>query len=248
MKMSQDDLAQLTKSAGAKSMKTYPKIQSIYKRDPVTKHKTFLSEYSTSIIEYLADKKWVFTEKVDGTNIRLWLNRAETSYAYEVLGRTSKDVVRPTLTNPLDCIAEALAESWYSNELYLPRESLIIFGEGYGPKIQKGGANYRKDPGFVVFDIFDPVKNVWYTRRGVELFCQEYGLDIVPVIGSGTLDEAVSMCSDGFASTWGDFQAEGIIAFPECELRGPNGDPVKTKVKCCDFRNARSVARSTSRV
>lgn len=33
----------------------YPKIQSIFKRDPATKHKTFLPEYSLPELEFLKD-------------------------------------------------------------------------------------------------------------------------------------------------------------------------------------------------
>ena len=52
-------------------MHKYHKIQSVYKRDPDNNFKTFLDEYSTPEIEYLADCQWDFTEKIDGTNIRV---------------------------------------------------------------------------------------------------------------------------------------------------------------------------------
>ena len=53
-------------------MKEYHKIQTVFKRDPDNNFKTLLmGEYSLPEFEYLKDNKWVFTEKVDGTNIRV---------------------------------------------------------------------------------------------------------------------------------------------------------------------------------
>ncbi len=54
-------------------MNEYHKIQSIYLRDPETKHKRFLiGQWTLPEFEYLADNEWSFTEKVDGTNIRIY--------------------------------------------------------------------------------------------------------------------------------------------------------------------------------
>ena len=53
-------------------MHQYPKIQSVYKRDPETNFSTFLEgEYSLPEFEVLKDCEWIWTEKVDGTNIRV---------------------------------------------------------------------------------------------------------------------------------------------------------------------------------
>jgi hypothetical protein len=51
-------------------MNQYHKINSLYKRSPDGK-KMLFGEYSQPEFEYLADNIWVFTEKVDGTNIRV---------------------------------------------------------------------------------------------------------------------------------------------------------------------------------
>lgn len=53
-------------------MTKYHKIQTILKRDPTTKYKTLSEgEYSLPEFEYLKDNDWVFSEKVDGTNIHI---------------------------------------------------------------------------------------------------------------------------------------------------------------------------------
>lgn len=51
----------------------YHKINSIYKRDEKTKE--FTNEFSLPEFEYLKHNLWEFTEKIDGTNVRIiWEN------------------------------------------------------------------------------------------------------------------------------------------------------------------------------
>jgi hypothetical protein len=53
-------------------MKEYHKIQTIFKRDMTNKAKSlFEGRWTMPEFEYLANNTWVFTEKVDGTNIRV---------------------------------------------------------------------------------------------------------------------------------------------------------------------------------
>ena len=53
-------------------MKEYHKIHTVFKRDPANKYRTLLmGEYSHPEFAYLRYNDWVFTEKVDGTNIRI---------------------------------------------------------------------------------------------------------------------------------------------------------------------------------
>ena len=50
----------------------YHKIQTVYYRDPATNNKTLLEgQWSMPEFEYLKDNQWVWTEKIDGTNIRI---------------------------------------------------------------------------------------------------------------------------------------------------------------------------------
>ena len=58
-------------------MKEYHKIQTVFKRDPETNHRTLLEgQYSMPEFEYLANNQWVFTEKIDGTNRCMQLLRS----------------------------------------------------------------------------------------------------------------------------------------------------------------------------
>ena len=51
-------------------MKEYHKIQSVYKRDEKT-HKFIEGQWSLPEFDYLKNNVWVWTEKVDGTNVRV---------------------------------------------------------------------------------------------------------------------------------------------------------------------------------
>lgn len=209
-------------------MNNYHKIQTVYKRDPETKHKTLLEgSFSLPEFEYLAENKWQWQEKIDGANTRAMFDGELILFG----GRTDNAQISAFLANRL-------------NEIFLPQLELFrtmfpdgkvcLYGEGYGAKIQKGGGNYRQDQDFVLFDI--KIGDWWLLRPDVEDIAQKLSLDIVPVIGSGTLFEMVAKVKEGFNSQWGDFIAEGIVARPLVELKTRRGDRLITKVKCKDFR------------
>jgi len=112
-----------------------------------------------------------------------------------------------------------------------------LYGEGYGPKIQKGGGNYRQDQDFVLFDI--KIGDWWLQRTDVEDIARKLNIDIVPIIGIGTLPDMVQKVRNGFNSAWSTtkltFKAEGIVARPEVELKTRSGHRVITKIKHKDF-------------
>jgi hypothetical protein len=80
------------------------------------------------------------------------------------------------------------------------------------------------------------------------------GIESVPVIGSGTLHDAVDIVSSGITfdhngvvqrwytsivggleSRWGPFEAEGIVARPVVPLFDRKGQRIITKIKSVDF-------------
>lgn len=134
-------------------MSEYHKIQSIFKRDMTSKRKTLIEgEWTLPEFEYLAGNVWTFTEKVDGTNIRVIFKDGGITFG----GRTEDAQIPAQLVTRL-------------NERFLPLAAKMqevfgcdacLYGEGYGAKIQKGGGNYRADQDFVLFDIL--VSNAEY--------------------------------------------------------------------------------------
>jgi hypothetical protein len=113
---------------------------------------------------------------------------------------------------------------------------VCFYGEGYGANIQKGGGNYRSDQSFVLFDI--KIGDMWLQRFDIEHIAYKLGLDIVPIIGQGSLENMVDMTRGGFYSKWGDFIAEGIVARPKTELMSRTGHRIITKIKYTDFTSS----------
>ena len=214
-------------------MRTYHKIQSVFKRDPDTNYKTLLEgQFSLPEFEYLQNNVWDFTEKVDGTNIRIMFD----GDGIRVGGRKDTSQMPATLVNNLN--EQFNPQLGKFRELFVDQEDdspieVCMYGEGYGPKIQKGGGNYRDTQGFVLFDV--NIKGWWLKRADVEDIAKELSTDIVPIIASGSLWEGVIMCREGFNSKWGDFLAEGIVARPRVELLARNSQRIITKIKHKDF-------------
>ena len=207
-------------------MKEYPKIQTVYLRDPETKYKTLLEgQFALPEFEYLANNWWVFTEKVDGTNIRVMFDGEKITFG----GKTDNALIPAFLLTRLNELF------WSKIDVF--RESysdgICLYGEGYGAKIQKGGGNYRQDQDFVLFDI--KIGDWWLMRQDVEEIGNKFGIDIVPEIGKGNLYDAVEMVRGGFNSTWGNFTAEGLVMRPLIELKSRNGHRIITKIKHHDF-------------
>ena len=209
-------------------MEQYHKIQTVYKRDPETKSKTLIEgAFSLPAFEYLKNNEWVFTEKVDGTNIRVMFDGQLVTFG----GKTDRAQIPTDLFNRLNerffSHTDLLREVFDSPEV-------CLYGEGYGAKIQKGGGNYRQDQDFVLFDV--KIGEWWLQRSDVEGIAQKLGLDVVPIIAQGTLLDMIGFARQGFLSAWGDFRAEGIVARPSVELKSRNGSRIITKIKYKDFQ------------
>uniref|UniRef100_A0A6M3JQY8 Putative RNA ligase n=1 Tax=viral metagenome TaxID=1070528 RepID=A0A6M3JQY8_9ZZZZ len=209
-------------------MNEYHKIQTVFKRNPENKFRTLLEgEYAIPEFEYLKDNLWVFTEKVDGTNIRIMWNHETKRLTFG--GKTDRAQIQASLFKELQemFFVQRFEQSY-------PETSMCLYGEGYGAKIQKGGGNYRPDQSFVLFDV--KIGEWWLKRDDVESVAFQLGIEIVPVLSEGSLSEMVWRVKDGFLSQWGAFQAEGLVARPIIELTARNGQRIITKIKCKDFR------------
>lgn len=207
-------------------MKPYHKIHSVFKRDPAMNHRTLLlDEYAKPEFKYLRNNVWIFTEKIDGTNIRIMSN-ADGTVTFG--GRTDNANIPAKLFNRL-C------------ELFPPNGKLAeqfpdgacLYGEGYGAGIQKGGGNYSPTSEFVLFDVL--VGRWWLEQGNVEEIAKILDIEIAPFVGSGNLGDMINLVSHDLISSWGNFQAEGIVARPGIELFGRNGERIITKLKTKDF-------------
>lgn len=215
-------------------MNKYPKIQTVYKRDPETNYKTLLIEqWSEPEFDYLKDCLWDFTEKVDGTNIRvIWDGECVV-----FKGKSDNSQIPPFLLRELQRMFR-FTDNFKKAFDYDPDEDDIevcLYGEGYGARIQKGGGNYIKDGvSFVLFDI--KVGKIWLKREGILDIAEKLDILVVPRIGIGTLHTMVDMAHIGFNSYWGEFLAEGIVAKPQVDFLNRRGHRIITKIKHKDFK------------
>lgn len=210
-------------------MKEYHKIQTMFKRDHDT-GEIIRGDWALPEFEYLADNKWIFTEKVDGECVRIEFDDSCVGTpAFFKHGKNNAAQVRSIL-HPRLC--ERIA-SW-GPSLRLEHAGLTLYGEGYGSKIQKRGKLYCPDQDFILFDV--RVGRWWLRRPDITETAEKLGLGVVPTIGEGTLYDAIELVEAGLKSTWGDFEAEGIVARPAVELFARSGARMICKIKAKDFR------------
>jgi ATP-dependent RNA circularization protein (DNA/RNA ligase family) len=189
-------------------------------------------QYARPEFSYLSKNLWDFTEKINGTNIRVIFNGLGIRYA----GKTDKAEMYPGMLKALHGLFDDNLSEFFNTfdgKLGL-RTEVCFYGEGYGAKIQKGGGLYRPDQGFVLFDI--KVNGVWLERHNLMNISETFNIDLVPIVGQGTLPQMVEMVRTGFNSQWGKFPAEGIVARPAVALKTRLGDRVITKLKTKDFK------------
>lgn len=207
-------------------MREYHKIQSIYKRDEKT-HKFIEGRFSLPEFEYLEDNEWEFTEKIDGTNIRIGWN----GIGMKIGGRTENAQIPTFLYSKL---TELFTDDKLVSVFPDVETEAILIGEGFGAKIQKGGGNYIPDGvDFILFDVL--IGDWWLRREDVEGIAQSLGIKSVPILGRGTLTDAVEKIKYGIHSTFGDFLAEGMVLRPTTELKTRSGHRIITKIKHKDF-------------
>ena len=216
-----------------KQSNKYHKILSLFKRNMEGDKKFIIGQWATPELEYLKDREWVWTEKVDGTNIRIIWNGKDIVYA----GRSDDAQLPANLIVELDKMFKVIAQRKKFEDIWpddIEDAEMVLYGEGYGAKIQKGGGNYIPDKAsFVLFDV--AVNGIYLERENVEDIASKLDIKVVPIIGRGTLNQAIELVKIGFNSEWGDFLAEGIVARPKVELLSRRGERIITKVKHRDF-------------
>lgn len=222
-------------------MKEYHKINTIFKRDMENGGKALLEgQWSCPEFEYLANNQWEFTEKVDGTNIRIMWDRGEVRFA----GKSDNAAIPAKLVNRL---RERFPNDSAFRSAFDFNGGVCLYGEGYGAGIQKGGL-YRPDQDFVLFDVLvsSPENDWWLSRDNAEDVGRKLGLTVVPVVGQGTLLDAVNRVRSGYVSVWGNFIAEGLVCRPLVDLFTRKGDRIITKIKHKDFQSTGKPAIATT--
>lgn len=210
-------------------MKKYIKIETPFERDTEGSKKLIEGKWRSEAVQYLRNAWWQFTEKIDGTNISIvW-----DGHKVEFHGRTERAQIPAHLVNKLNelfggNVNEELFEQTFGET------PMILYGEGYGVKIQNGGL-YRDDVDFILFDVYQPDSDIWLKREAVEGIAKIFGIDVVPIVLEGDIDKAIEYVKQKPMSTIGKAPMEGLVGRPEVELKDRCGKRVIVKIKVKDF-------------
>lgn len=208
-------------------MVEYNKIDTVFNRDIYGTKRLIVDSWRNEAVEYLKDSKWQFTEKFDGTNIRVIWDGHSISFA----GRTDKAIIPQHLLEYLNKTLSTQEVEQLFEQVYGDKQ-VILFGEGYGYKIQNGG-NYRNDVSFILFDVM--IGENYQERQWVEETAVMLGIDVVPIVLEGTIEEAIEFVKKHPKSTVGTAFMEGVVGRPAVELRDRTGKRIIVKIKYSDF-------------
>lgn len=208
-------------------MTTYNKIETLFNRDMEGSKRLIEGNYRNETVKFLKDMTWQFTEKIDGTNIRVMWDGHKITYG----GRTERANIPAHLMNKLiELFGNEETEQLF--EQVFGEKEVVLFGEGYGAKIQSGGL-YRPDVSFILFDVM--INGNYQPREMVECTAKQFNLEIVPIIFEGSLDEGVAYVKSKPMSTIGKAPMEGLVARPKVELNDRCGNRLIVKIKVNDF-------------
>ncbi len=153
-------------------------------------------------------REWDVTEKIDGTNVRVMLS---SEGEFKIGGRTDNAQMPGDLVMKL---CNQFSTDKLKSVFWIEGKpvSTVLYGEGYGAGIQKGGL-YRADKAFILFDVLVDGK-WWLGREDVDDVAARLGCDVVPYLGRMTMDQIVGLVRFPFASKIGTAMAEGIVGRP----------------------------------
>ncbi len=209
---------------------TFPKIYSPFKRATEGPNKNKLKEgdwYAPSFAT-LQHATWRWTEKLDGTNIRIhW-----SGFRRYVGGRTDRAELPRDLVSWID---ENLPEELF--EQMFQDKPVTLYGEGIGAGIQKVGGNYSPTKKFVLFDVL--IDGVWHTGETITEVAEAFGIEQAREYLCDNVWNAIDLVSDGMISSYSTdgntFWAEGLVGVPVDGFRDFRGGRIMLKVKHEDF-------------
>ena len=220
----------------------YHKINALYNRwrkdlDPIEtlplnkKYGDFKDgEFAQSEFEYLFNNQWIWSEKLDGTNIRIYANWSEQYgiHTFEVKG---KDENSSTPKDLLEWIKNWIYENSQIVSDLFAAEDIILYGEGVGTKIQKVGHNFGNQH-FKLFDVY--INGFWLQKDDVLDIANKLSLD-TPITWIGTIQDAINKVKTIPVSSFGNFTIEGYVGQPIVRLNDAKQKRITTKIKVCDF-------------
>lgn len=214
----------------------YHKINSLYKRDEKGKiiEGSFVNETFEEL--YNSNYRFEYTEKVDGTNIRVIITKfREGSFYIEFKGRTDKAVIPSHLLSKLESIFSDV--NWNKVFDWERCSEVILYGEGFGCKIQGCGGSYNsKDTDFILFDIM--IDGIFMRSEFVTDTAQLLNIKRVPVLGYGSLKDIEKFVKFKHYSQISEdplLLMEGAVCRPIGDLKDRLGNRIIIKIKHKDY-------------
>ncbi len=221
-------------------MITYPKIDTLYARDPATFR---VNPAQLRRPEFGLINRWRVVEKIDGMNIRVGWKDGRVTFG----GRSDRADIPQRLFFHL--VATFREDNLVSCFDLQPGQEVVLFGEGYGEKIRGNPLNSVG----VVFRLFDVwVNGFWLEPDDISDVARKLGVPEAPYLGelTGLPDSAAAVEQiTGFFSlaAWEDSSyakggppghspsSEGIIARAVPGLFDRHGRRLMWKLKFTDF-------------
>lgn len=209
--------------------------------------------------EFRSISKWQATEKIDGMNIRIFFD----GKSIKVRGRNDNAQIHVMLQEwirkniPIDVMqkvcgfgGEQDVEKKYNKFVHpSPNHEVILFGEGYGRKIQQGDDYYKEGQKFILFDVV--INGRWLIREEVETFAaavrstfrelhnRESELKTVPILPFTTeaqIIDYVKAQPPSIIAENNKLVSEGVVVTSDPMMFDKDGNPIRWKLKTADYR------------
>lgn len=207
-------------------LKEYQKIYPPFTRNTETKKLTNI--FISNSVAFLSKKTWEWTEKINGTNMRIfWDGHKLSLYGRANETQIEKEVLDYFLNTFIyGGLEDIIEQKFKTNEV-------MFIGEACGGKIQ--GKKEYGDTKLILFDVC--INDRYLNRMDAAEIADELGLQFVPHVLTGTIEEAIAFVKTHPKSMLGDLEMEGIVGTPLIPLLDEYGERIITKVKVKDFAN-----------
>ena len=213
---------------------TYPKIQTLWKRDAANKALIVEGDYSKA--EFESIQMWSVTEKLHGQNVRVLFEDGEV----KIGGRTDAADLHPDVLRAL----HALHTKEKFQEVFPDADTVMLFGEAVGPKIHAVGKDYSSKHTFILFDVV--VDGWWLEHPNVEDVAKKLGLKHAPFLGLMNKDEIQALVKSGKMSLISEqpVLSEGVVARSHPLMLFRDKTPIMFKLKFSDYEKLRKHAEA----
>jgi len=238
------------KTGGLNIIFEYPKIQTLFNRNP----KTFkVIEDEIRRPEFLIPSVWDVTEKIHGTNTRIYYNKYESTNPYITIhGRTDKAELPKHLIEFLKMkfTVEQMQTAFTPDKFPIHgcySFKVCLYGESFGYKINSGNLYTPEDTvAFQLFDVFiedstNPLGGWWLELDNIADIAKKLDIKCVPYLGPMYTDDIIDMVKDddvmqsNVEGSHSGQMSEGVVCRSKPLLFTRDGKRLMWKVKRKDF-------------